>query len=420
MSVVRVRESSYARAAMMAVAHDAPIDFPCVLKEEELFSGPPAAMLELSQEKPVWPLRHKNDTVGWLVFDLPRVHTVLNDPRFSVLPAGFAVGDGGFGEAAEELKNPGDLLRLDPPEHTRVRKALTAFFTVRAIAELRASVERIVDSRIDAMQAAGPPVDFVQEFSRQVPSMTICSMLGVPFGDAPRFIEPSTVLMGGDTTSLEEKKVALDEFYAYVRAVLAHKRAEPGDDLITKLLERGELTNDELAGVVWFLFSAGFETTAQTLAISTFYLLHEPGRWRATRDSGAPIEGLVEELFRYVPAFRAGLTQRTALEDIDLDGYPIRAGEHVTVYQGVAHHDPGRYPDPELFDPERDSRGHLFFGFGRHMCLGQHLARLEVQVALERLLGRLPTLRVAVKPAEVGLIRTGWLHGIVTELPVAW
>lgn len=396
------------------------VDFPAFLKEDELFTGPPAEMAQLSQEKPVWPLRHTDGTIGWLVFDLDRARTVLTDPRFSVLPAGFAVGDGGFGELAEELENPGDLLRLDPPKHTRVRKALTAFFTVRAIAELRASVQGIVDGRIDAMQTAGPPVDFVQAFSRQVPAMTICSMIGVPFSDAPRFIEPSTVLMSGDSTGLEVKKAALDEFYAYVREVLARKSAEPGDDLTSKLLERGELTNDELAGVVWFLFSAGFETTAQTLAISALYLLHEPGRWKATRENGVSIEGLVEELFRYVPMFRSGLTQRTALEEIDLEGYRIRAGEHVTVYQGVMHHDPGRYPDPDVFDPSRDSRGHLLFGFGRHMCLGQHLARLEVQVAFERLLARLPTLRLAVEPADVGLIRTGWLHGIVTELPVAW
>jgi cytochrome P450 len=180
------------------------------------------------------------------------------------------------------------------------------------------------------------------------------------------------------------------------------------------------LTNDELAGVVWFLFSAGFETTAQTLAITTLYLLHEPGRWEATRERGAPIEKLVEELFRFVPIFRCGLTQRTALEDVDLDGYLIAAGEHVTVYQSVIHHDASRYPEPDRFDPSRDSSGHLLFGFGRHMCLGQHLARLETQVALERLLERLPTLRLAVPAADVGMIRTGWLHGIVTKLPVAW
>lgn len=281
-------------------------------------------------------------------------------------------------------------------------------------------MQAIVDGQIDEMQAAGPPVDFVQAFSRQVPAMTICSMLGVPFSDAPRFIEPSHVLMSGDSTGLEEKRAALAEFYAYVRDVLASKRAQPGDDLTSKLLERGELTDDELAGVVWFLFSAGFETTAQTLAISAFYLLHEAGRWQAARDNGAPIERLVEELFRYVPIFRSGLTQRTALEDLDLDGYPIQAGDHVTVYQGVMHHDADRYPHPDVFDPSRDSRGHLLFGFGRHMCLGQHLARLEVQVAFERLLARLPTLRLAVEPAGVGLIRTGWLHGMVTELPVAW
>ena len=396
------------------------VDFPCVLKEEELFTGPPADLVALSREKPVWPMRHKNGEIGWLVFDLERARAVLTDPRFSVLPAGFAVGDGGFGELAEELQNPGDLLRLDPPMHTRVRKTLTAFFTVRAIAELRATVESIVDGRIDAMQAAGPPVDFVQAFSRQVPAMTICSMIGVPFSDAPRFIEPSHVLMSGDSTGLEVKKAALDEFYAYVRDVIARKRAAPGDDLTSKLLERGELTDDELAGVIWFLFSAGFETTAQTLAISALYLLHEPGRWKATREDGAPIEALVEELFRFVPIFRSGLTQRTALEEIDLDGYRIQAGDHVTVYQGVMHHDAGRYENPDVFDPSRDSRGHLLFGFGRHMCLGQHLARLEVQVAFERLLACLPTLRLAVEAGGVGLIRTGWLQGMVTELPVSW
>ena len=407
---------------MTAVEPDGLVEFPSVLRDEELFAGPPADMLALSQDKPVWPLRHHDGTIGWLVFDLPRVHTVLNDPRFSVHPAGFAVGDAGAGELLEELKNPGDLLRLDPPEHTRIRKALTSFFTVRAIGELRASVENIVDARIDAMQAAGPPVDFVQAFSREVPSRTLCSMLGVPFSDAPRFIKPTDVLfdMTRASAPLEEKKASLDEFYAYVREVLVRKRAEPGDDLITKLLDRGELTNDELAGVVWFLFAAGFETTSQTLAITTFYLLEEPGRWKATRGNGAPIDRLVEELFRYVPVFRCGLTHRTALEDIDLDGYPIHAGERVSIFQSVADHDPRRYADPDLFDPSRDSRGHLLFGFGRHMCLGQHLARLEVQVAFERLLARLPALRLAVPPADVGLIRTGWMHGVVTELPVAW
>jgi cytochrome P450 len=248
--------------------------------------------------------------------------------------------------------------------------------------------------------------------------MTIYSLLGVPHTDAPRFEEPSHVLIAGDSTTLAEKQAALDEFYAYVRGVLAEKRAQPGDDLLSELLARGELTDDELAGVAWFLFAAGHETTAQTFAITPFYLLYEPGRWQAMQS--VPIEDLAEELFRYQPVFRTALVQRTALEDVDLDGYLVKAGEHVTVYQTVLHRDPERYSDPGRFDPSRDASGHVLFGFGRHMCLGQHLARLEVQVRLERMMARFPTLHLAVPRDEVPLIQSGLMHGVVTELPVAW
>jgi cytochrome P450 len=399
------------------VEQGAAIEFPSELREEELFA-PPANMVSLAEVQPVWRLRYADGTDGWLVFDRPRARTVLNDLRFSVLPAGFAIDDGGFGAATQAIENPGDLLRLNPPQHTRVRKALTAYFTVRAVAELRPAVEQIVASRIDAMETAGPPLDFVQEFARRVPSMTICSVLGVPHSDAFRFEDPSHVLTAGLDTTLAEKQAALDEFYGYVRAVIAEKRAKPGDDLIGELLARGELTEDEIAGVAWFLFAAGHETTAHTLSFVTFYLLYEPGRWQAMRDE--PIERVVEELFRFLPTFRTALPQRTALEDIDLDGYLVKAGEHVTVYQNVMHRDPDRYPDPDRFDPSRDASGHILFGFGRHMCLGQHLARLELQVGLEALMARFPALRLAVPRDEVPLIRNGFMHGALQEVPVTW
>jgi cytochrome P450 len=393
------------------------IEFPSELLDEELFT-PPAHMLSLASEQPVWRLRYADGTVGWLVFDRARARTVLNDLRFSVLPAGFAIDDGGFGAATQAIENPGDLLRLNPPQHTRVRKALTAYFTVRAVAELRPAVAQIVASRMDVMEAWGPPVDFVEEFARRVPSMTICSVLGVPHSDAHCFEEPTHVLTSGAATTFADKQAALDEFYAYVRSVIAHKRAEPGDDVISALLARGELTDEEITGVAWFLFSAGHETTAHTLSFVTFYLLYEPGRWQAM--SGRPIEPVVEELFRFLPTFRTALPQRTALEDVDLDGYLVKAGEHVTVYQNVMHRDPGRYDDPDRFDPSRDASGHILFGFGRHMCLGQHLARLELRVGLEALMARFPGLRLAVPPDEVPLTRSGFMHGALQELPVTW
>jgi cytochrome P450 len=297
---------------------------------------------------------------------------------------------------------------------------LTPYFTVHAIAERRPAIEEIVAGRIDAMQAAGPPVDFVREFSRRVPSMTICSVLGVPFSDSPMFERPTQILLSGTSTTLEEKKAALDEFYDYVHEAIARKRAEPGDDLLGQLLARGELSDDELAGVAWFLFAAGHETTGQTLAFVTFYLLYEPGRWRAVRTGGAPIERIVEELFRYLPIFRMAIPARTALEDVDLDGYLVKAGEPVTVFQNVLTRDPSKYSHPDAFDPSRDASGHMLFGFGRHMCLGQHLARLEVQVALEALMARFPALRLAVPRDQVPLIQSGFSHGVVAELPVEW
>jgi cytochrome P450 len=225
-------------------------------------------------------------------------------------------------------------------------------------------------------------------------------------------------LTSGASTTLAEKQAALDEFYAYVRGVIAAKRAAPGDDLIGELLAHGDLTEDEIAGVAWFLFTAGHETTAHTLSFVTFYLLYEPGRWQSMSDE--PIGRVVEELFRFLPTFRSALPQRTALEDVDLDGYRVRAGEHVTVFQNVMHRDPDRYPNPDRFDPSRDASGHLLFGFGRHMCLGQHLARLELQVALEGLMARFPALALAVPRDDVPLVRRGFMHGALQELPVTW
>jgi cytochrome P450 len=248
--------------------------------------------------------------------------------------------------------------------------------------------------------------------------MSICSVLGVPHTDSWRFEKPSQILTGYDNTTLDQKKAALDDFYAYVREVIAQKRVEPGEDLISKLLARGELTDEELAGAAWFLFAAGHETTAGAFTSSMFYLLYEPGRWQAMQ--GHPIDGLVEELFRYLPVFRTALPQRTALQEVDLDGFLINAGEHVTVYQNVMHRNPEHYQDPDRFDPSRNASGHVLFGFGRHMCLGQHLARLELQVGLSTLMKRFPDLHLATAREEVPVVREGFLHGTVTQLPVAW
>jgi cytochrome P450 len=250
--------------------------------------------------------------------------------------------------------------------------------------------------------------------------MTICELLGVPHDDRPRFEHPTTVLFAGTRTSVEEKQGAQREFYDYVRGVIAEKRAHPGDDLLSELLAANELSDDELAGVAWFLFAAGHETTAGTLTTSLFFLLYDRERWELVRSHPSSIERAVEELMRYLPANRIGLASRMAREDIEVAGVTIKAGESVTVHVDAPNRDPERFPDPDRFDPSRDATGHLLFGFGRHMCLGMHLARLELQVSIRGLMERFPTLRLAVPQDEVPIRVSGFGYGAVERLPVTW
>jgi len=393
-----------------------PVELPDVLLPG-LFDPAPE-LVALREQRPLCRLRFPDGQLGWLVTSHALAREILADPRFSILPPRFAVDDGGFSAAVARVSNPGDLLRLDPPEHTRVRRSLTAFFTVKRVAERRPSVERIVADCLDAMEDAGPPVDLVKEFAEPIPAMTICDLMGVPSVDAETFVHYSK-LLGTATTSPDEKMGAIDEFYAYVREVLAEKRSRPGDDLLSELIAASELNEDELAGVAWFLFAAGTETTSSAFSLSVFLLLSDRDRWEALRRHPS-IERAVEELLRYMPLAPGGLPARTALEDVEFGATTIRAGEPVAVLITVPNRDPTRFGDPDRFDPERDASGHLLFGHGRHMCLGQHLARLELQVGLEGLMRRFPTLRLAVPVEEVPFCRHGSNAGLVERLPVTW
>jgi len=304
-----------------------------------------------------------------------------------------------------------------------VRRLQTAYFTVKAVGNERDKVERIVEERLDALERHGAPADFVSLFAYPVPSMAICDLLGVPREDRGRFEHPSDVISAFQATTPAEKTAAMDDFYAYTREVIAAKRVSPGTDLLTELVAKDELTEDELAGVVFFLFAGGHHTTMTVLSLSLLFLLADRERWEAAR--AAPVDRLVEELLRMVSPI--GTLPRTALEDVELEnGTVIRAGESVTVYAVVPSGDPAELGDLDRFDPAREPARHLAFGGGRHMCLGQHLARLELQISYERLMTRFPTLRLAV-PAEEVVVKPMPMPGRraavpvgVEQLPVAW
>ena len=394
-----------------------PVSFP--ISRTGLFDPDPD-LGELRAQHPLCPLRYPDGHVGWLATGHTASRAILGDPRFSQRPLRLPVGDAGLVEAlAEGAESSGDMLLMDPPEHTRLRRLQTGYFTLRRVNERRPALERIVDGRLDAMEAFGLGVDLVETFALPVASMTICELLGVPPEDGERFESPTAILMSGTGTSADEKSAAMTEFSDYVRGVLECKRARPGDDLLSELAVTSELNDDELAGLAFFLFAAGHDTTATLLALSTFFLLADRARWEAVRADPSRIEPAVEELLRYLTINPIGVISRTALEDVEIDDVVVEAGRSVTVHTGTANRDPEKFPDPETFDPGRDATGHLAFAHGRHMCLGQHVARLELQVALLGLMRRFPGLRLAVPVSEVMMIASELRHG-PERLPVAW
>jgi cytochrome P450 len=373
--------------------------------------------------------RYPDGHLGWFVTDYGLSKAILSDARFSGRPLRSPTDDGGFQEAMSGPESAGDLARIDPPQHTRVRRAQTSFFTVKRVGERRAKIEEVVDLCLDAMEAHGPPADFVAMFSTPVAGMVICDTLGVPREDQVRFVQPTEILVAGTQTTRAEKKAAIDGMYAYIREVIADKRTHPSDDLLSELINGGDLNDDELTGTMLFLFAAGHGTVIENLGLSALFLLSDRDRWEAARADLSSIDRTVEELLRLLSPVVT--MTRTATADVELaDGAVIREGEAVTVYGISPSGDPDRIGDPHHFDPSRAPSDHLAFGWGRHMCLGQHLARLELQVALEGLLRRFPNLHLAV-PVEQVPLRPMEVLGpieipgrdplyVVERLPVAW
>ncbi|MEV3896862.1 cytochrome P450 [Streptomyces anulatus] len=395
---------------------------------------PPAALTALS-DRPVRRLRYADGHVGRLVTGHAAARAVLADPRFSSryellhLPMPMEGAPGELPPAPV-----GDILGLDAPEHTRYRRLLAGRFTVRRMRQLTGRIERFTADCLDAMEQAGTTADLVEAFARPVPTLVICELLGVPYADRGRFLGLVEVIFDQAADA-----GARDEAYAgllrYVGELVLAKRAEPTDDLLSDLASPGAapgpgsggpaapgadasgLSDEELAGIGGLLLAAGLDTTANMLGLGVFALLADPGQSAALRADPDLAGPAAEELLRYLSV--ADPLLRSALEDVEVEGELIRAGETVTVSVQAANRDPRRFPDPDRLDIRRRATGHLSFGHGPHQCLGQQLARVEMTVALPALFARFPALRLAVPPGEVPLRERSSIYGVVS-LPVAW
>ncbi|SFP97536.1 Cytochrome P450 [Amycolatopsis arida] len=381
---------------------------------------PPAGLAALGDRDTPHRLRFADGHEGWLVTSYALARAVLADPRFSARselrhspvrrPRADDLGPGG-------RTPPGFFIGMDPPEHTRFRRLLAGEFTVRRMDRLRPRIEAIVGERLDAMAAAGPPVDLVPEFALPVPSLVICELLGVPYADRDRFQRDSAALLRLDVTD-EVATAAVRGLREYLRDLVRRLRAEPGEDLLSALAAGDRLTEDELVGIAFLLLVAGHETTANMLALGTFAALGEPDLLAAFRGSAEDVAAAVEELLRYLSIVHFGVS-RTAKEDVELAGQRIRAGECVLAWLPAANRDPERFPDPDRPEPARAGAGHLAFGHGVHQCLGQQLARMELRIGFTALFARFPGLRLAVPAEEVPLRHDMGVYG-VHRLPVTW
>ncbi|MFF0739548.1 cytochrome P450 [Streptomyces sp. NPDC004111] len=374
---------------------------------------PTAGLGELREQDPLVQMRYPDGHLGWLATGYATVRSIFADPRFS---SRYEKMHYPFADLGPIPPAPvGDMTGIDAPEHTRFRKLLISRFTVRRMRELTTRAEEITTDYLDAMERGGGPVDLVEAFAQPIPALMICELLGVPSADRDKFQRWANIMIT-QSTDQEAAGAAMAALGAYMSDLVAEKRANPTDDMLGDLTA-SDLSHDELTGLGAFLLGAGLETTANMIALGTFALLNNPDQLALLRADPDLAPQAVEELMRYLTI--AHTTMKSALEDVELDGKVIRAGETVTMSIEAANRDPLRFPDPDVLTLDRKATGHLGFGHGIHQCLGQQLARVEMQVAIPALIARFPSLRLAA-PADDVPLRTGASIYGVHSLPVTW
>jgi cytochrome P450 len=295
----------------------------------------------------------------------------------------------------------------DEPEHLRLRTLVNKAFTPRAVARFEPRIERLTHDLIDQAQKQGA-VDLLQAYSLPVPTTVIAELVGVSGEDEKRLRGSMRVLSKGFSgwSILRTMLWDLRRASRFVRELVARKRADPQDDILTGLIhaeEEGErLSEDEIVSMVFLLIIAGYETTAHLITNGVATLLQHPDQLARLRDEPELIDSAVEEILRFRGPVQ-GTKLNYALEDVTFHGVTIPRGSGVVPLFGAANHDPAVFEEPEIFDITRTPNRHLGFGHGIHFCLGAHLARMETRISLTNLLARNPNLRLAVKPEELRL-----------------
>ncbi|WP_083275196.1 cytochrome P450 [Pseudonocardia sp. HH130630-07] len=305
---------------------------------------------------------------AWLLTRHADVRRMLGDAE--VFRNGWTPADLADGPRRDPRQLSGDrsgnLLSLDPPDHTRLRRLLTPEFTVRRMRRLEPRIVEIVDDHLDAVERHGEPADLVSLFALPVPSLVICELLGVPPSDQDEF-QARTARQLDMTLSEADRTALAAEALAYMQDLVARARRAPGEDLIGMLIREhsGAMTDAELVGIANLLLVAGHETTSNMLALGTLALLRHPDQLAVVRDDPGAVPPAVEELLRWISIVNSG-SPRLAASDVEIGGSRIRAGDLVLFNLPAANRDPAVTDDPDRFDVTRRATNHVAFGHGIH------------------------------------------------------
>ncbi len=344
--------------------------------------------------------------IGRIVVRYDQVVGLLADRRLSSARVGSILEPLGAGvlERCPLVRTTlqGIVAFRDPPDHTRIRRLLASTFSLRMVKRVADTIEGISTRLLDAVAADGE-ADLHRAYTYPLPAMVVGAMLGVPEGDLDRFKSWALdiVFLVGSGSPTERLADAADAHFAemreYLRALVAVRRADPGDDLLSAMIaaadEAGRLSEDEIFSNATFLMTAGHETATNMLSNGVLTLIRHPDQFARLRRDRALIPSAAEEILRFESPVQ--MTPRHAVADGELAGRKVKAGDALLLFLGAANRDPARFPDPDRFDIARSDNRHLAFGYGAHYCLGAALAREELRIALTHLLERLPGLELA-------------------------
>jgi len=397
---------------------------PTIELSEAFLRDPGPVYQQLRRRGAVHHVHFPMGLTGWLVTDYTLTKRVLADPtirkdarRFQQIMA----------TRHPEMSTPGatdtdmamHMLNTDPPDHTRLRRLVAQAFTPRSVAALVPRIKQLADELIAAMPTTGP-VDLLAAFAYPLPITVICELLGIPVTDRDQFRTWTTTILFAGSAGPEPRQAAAADMNTYLRALIAARRAHPGDDMLSGLVTAtdtdGNLTDTEVVSMTFLLLIAGHETTVNLIGNTMLTLLQDPERFARLRAHPDQVPAALEEHLRHLGPVHIA-TLRFTTEPVTLGGTTLAADEFVFVSLAAANGDPHRFARPELVDYDRDNPGHLAFGHGIHVCLGAPLARAEGAIALTRLLAHYPHMRLAADPDALAWRTSTLIRGLDT-LPV--